>query len=57
VLSFCFLTAGVLGQTIATDRGRFGGWIRQEARSRAVGDDHEAGPAHDGSGREETRHG
>jgi membrane protein len=56
VLSFCFLTAGVLGQTIATDRGKFGGWIRQQSRSRAVGDDHETGSAHDGSGREETRH-
>ena len=57
VLSFCFLTAAVLGQTITTDRGAFGGWIRREGRSRAMGDDHGAGSSDDGSGREETHHG
>jgi membrane protein len=28
VISFCFLAAGMLGQVITTDPGRFGGWIR-----------------------------
>jgi uncharacterized BrkB/YihY/UPF0761 family membrane protein len=28
VLSFCFLTASVIGQVVASDPGRFGQWIR-----------------------------
>jgi membrane protein len=56
VLSFCFLTAGVLGQTVATDRGKLGAWIRKESRSRAVDDDPAPGPAEDGPAREETGH-
>ena len=57
VLSFCFLTTAVLGQTIATDPGRLGRWIRRDGVSRAAGDDHAPGPFEDGPGREETRHG
>jgi membrane protein len=56
VLSFCFLTASVLGQTIATDRGGLGAWIREESRSHAVDDDPAPGPAQDGPAREETGH-
>jgi membrane protein len=31
ILSFCLLTSAVLGQAIATDPGRLGRWIRQDA--------------------------
>jgi membrane protein len=35
VVAFCFLAAAVVGQVIATDKGRLGVWIRGEQRAAA----------------------
>ena len=37
VVSFCFLTASVIGQVVATDTGWFGQWVRSREPTGAIG--------------------